>query len=288
MLARRTTAVHPSVSVAQWPPPERSGDIVEIARHEDGALTVVVADVCGNGLAAVALGRQVRKQVRAALLAFRAPDVLLALLGDLLQPLTPLDAFVAALVLHIEADGRTLHMATAGHIGPFVRRADGVEACLPVASGPPLGIFKGSVYPVLTRTLAAGDAVVCVTDGVSDHFASDDDATGADGLRQRLRARAANDVCKELIAAVSPLTSDATVVAVHIDAGAATPNQERRHGHKPEQKRGLAEGRPSHEWAHAFASAGRTDRGWDLHGLSHPWGAASASDAIDGRTLRTG
>ncbi|HEY0709027.1 MAG TPA: PP2C family protein-serine/threonine phosphatase [Polyangia bacterium] len=283
MLPQRLRTPHRArleISSAQWPPADRSGDILEVRRHEDGGLTAILADVCGNGALASTQGKRVRGQMRAALAAFRSPGVLLSVLGDLLHPETPLDGFVAAIAIHVEGDGRTLHVATAGHVGPFLQRGGRVEVCLPVSSGPPLGIFAGIEYGAITRSLCPGDVVVCVTDGVSDPFASEQDQTGVEGLRAQIAALPdVGSVCRRLMWAASPLAADAAAFAVHIDES-RSPHEEMA----DDDDHGLGKSHSSDQWADAVASPRGSDRPRNLQRLFGSWASSPRTLAFLGDT----
>jgi serine phosphatase RsbU (regulator of sigma subunit) len=220
MLSHRTQATNRlrlGVRAAQWPPVGASGDLVETLTHPDGSMTVLLADVCGNGAAAAPLAEAVRRKARAAMRCFRAPGALLAVLSDALLPTMPLDSFVAAVAAHIDCDGRTMRAATAGHLGPYVRRNGVVISCPGEASGPPLGIFERIEYPETTSTLVPDDLVVLATDGITDALATSADATGERGLRAHLETmRDTADTCRRLLWFTAPHTTDAMVVTIHV------------------------------------------------------------------------
>jgi PAS domain S-box-containing protein len=144
------------------------GDVYDVfAIDDDWAL--VVGDVCGKGAEAAALTAMVRYTIRAEAAHRDSPAAVLRLLNDAI--LRQYDDSRFCTVLHGRirvADSRAeLSLAAGGHPPPLVLRADGnVE---PVASaGPLLGVIRSVAYEDVAVTLAAGDALVCFTDGVTE------------------------------------------------------------------------------------------------------------------------
>ena len=58
-------------------------------------------------------------------------------------------------------------IASAGHLGPFVKRAAGIAEELPHTVGLALGILSAQVYQETSVELAPQDALVLVTDGIT-------------------------------------------------------------------------------------------------------------------------
>lgn len=212
-LARTTASATFRVAAAQWPVAERSGDLFEVTTFPDGSISIVLADVCGNGPTAAAIGARVRALVAARAPGLRRPGELLGVLGEVIERQLPLDRFVCALAIHLAGDGH-LRLARAGHLGPYLLREGCAVACTG-AAGPPLGIFAGVTYDEVDLHLAAGDVLVLATDGVSDRFATAADHTGSDGLCTRLGGLGRGEnLCRRLLWAAAPLAADATVLTI--------------------------------------------------------------------------
>jgi len=71
-------------------------------------------------------------------------------------------------------------VAVAGVLPPLVRTR--TTRPLSVTSGSPLGIFSGQVYAETPFELGDGDAMVLVTDGITDPLATHSDTLGLDTL----------------------------------------------------------------------------------------------------------
>jgi sigma-B regulation protein RsbU (phosphoserine phosphatase) len=206
------------VASAQWPPPGASGDFFEMSRHGDGATSVFFGDVSGNGAGAARLANRAGQLVSQRMRDLPPPGRLLEQVNEALERELSPDSFVVAVAAHIDARRRTMKVASAGHLGPFVKRACGSPVSPAQASGPPLGMFPGQGYAETAFRLGPSDVVVFATDGISDRFATTRDPGGESGLLARL-GRLASDpacLCRRLLQAASPLATDAAVLAVQL------------------------------------------------------------------------
>jgi two-component system, chemotaxis family, sensor kinase Cph1 len=204
---------------AQWPPRTHSGDILELLENADGSTTIFVGDVAGNGPAAAAVAARSRPDVRRQLSSSCSPGRCLERLNDALESTLEANLFLTAVVARIDADFQTIQVASAGHLGPFLRRRSGSSVTLSAGGGPPLGIVRQHRYHQVAFSLAPGDTVVFATDGVTDRFATRSDFSGQSGLLaalDRLPGPAA-DICGRLLwsrpAATLP---DASVLALQL------------------------------------------------------------------------
>ena len=71
-------------------------------------------------------------------------------------------AHATCLALHIAADG-AVTLANAGHLPPYL---NGKEIAMEGAM--PLGIIEGAEFPVMHFQLAAGDALMLMSDGIAE------------------------------------------------------------------------------------------------------------------------
>jgi serine phosphatase RsbU (regulator of sigma subunit) len=88
---------------------------------------------------------------------------------------------------YVEIDGLTLHVANAGGIPPFIRRANGSVERLNVG-GLPLGIGLGAQagYKSTTVTLTAEDVVILTSDGVVEAKTAGGELFGFERLEQTI------------------------------------------------------------------------------------------------------
>ena len=220
------------VASAQWPPPGRTGDIVDVHQEPDLSTTFFLGDVAGNGQqaadAAVGVRRLLRRHLHGASSLARA----FSRLNDALEQELSAHLFVTAIAARIDARGHTVHVVSAGHLGPVIYRRP--HGALPVAirPGPPLGIVPGQEFQQQsTPGLQRNDTLVFATDGVSDRLATTSDPSGASGLRTalaRLPPLGPAAICRDLLRiAAATLNCDATVLAVRLGQG---PDGNRRRG----------------------------------------------------------
>lgn len=133
----------------------------------DGRVAVVVGDVVGHGAAASA----VMGQLRAVLVEFLLDG------DDVTMALARLDRFAARVpgargatvcVALLDPSDGSLRYACAGHPPPLLMAADGATRFLPSPGGSPLGVAGPA--PVEQRTTtAAGDLLLCFSDGIVEH-----------------------------------------------------------------------------------------------------------------------
>jgi serine phosphatase RsbU (regulator of sigma subunit) len=198
------------------------GDFFEVLQHRDGRVSTIMADACGKGPAAAVVAEAVRPVLRRCLARDDAPGTVLTVANTWLARQFP-DTFVTAVAVRIDvASGRT-EIASAGHLGPFVRRRSGDVEALTSAGGLPLGMLPGQSYPEVELELQPHDAVVLVTDGITDSLATDDDVLGEMGLLARLASapHGSADICHALLADDAPARDDATVLVLQLPAHAS-------------------------------------------------------------------
>ena len=95
------------ITSGQSAPAGRGGDFYEVAADARGCVTIVLADVCGNGPAAGAFVPELRDVVRAHLARAHSPGVVLAALNQCLAGAGhATDRFATALAVRIETRAR--------------------------------------------------------------------------------------------------------------------------------------------------------------------------------------
>ncbi|MGH7399143.1 MAG: PP2C family protein-serine/threonine phosphatase [Candidatus Rokuibacteriota bacterium] len=131
---------------------------------------VVVGDVSGKGIPAALLMVMVRTLLREIARSLVEPDEVLAWLNASLCRDMPPSMFVTLVlaVLDPAEPGRVV-LSGGGHPDPVVIRADGRAAVAPLsdgAGGAVLGVFDDSLFGQTTLTLAPGDTLLLLTDGI--------------------------------------------------------------------------------------------------------------------------
>lgn len=145
----------------------------------------VVADVTGHGLGPSLLMAETRACLR--VLSQTHPDT-----GDILTQANQMlsndvgeERFVTLLLVSIDPATRTLNYANAGHPAGLLFNCDGLLKSSLKRSGPPLGIRSASTYATAPAiTLAPGDLLVLITDGIEESVSPGDELFGSERLAQ--------------------------------------------------------------------------------------------------------
>jgi hypothetical protein len=148
-----------SVGTAYLPASEVGGDFYQVIAQRDGSTLILVGDVSGKGLKAAMNGVLAIGALRTLASEELSP-------GPLLQRLNAEIAgsqdggFITCLCAHITPDGSAT-LANAGHLAPY-RNGEEVE----LDSGLPLGIVPDAEYAETRLTLAPGETLMLLSDGV--------------------------------------------------------------------------------------------------------------------------
>jgi serine phosphatase RsbU (regulator of sigma subunit)/anti-sigma regulatory factor (Ser/Thr protein kinase)/anti-anti-sigma regulatory factor len=139
------------------------GDWFDAVPRTDGTVALVVGDVAGHGVAALAAMSQLRA-VLGELLASESQLATVLARADAFAARTPgLPGATLALAVLDPADG-TLRYTTCGHPPPLIIGAGGTTRYLPGTGTGPLGI--GSPPAIATGTLPPAGLVLLYTDGL--------------------------------------------------------------------------------------------------------------------------
>jgi serine phosphatase RsbU (regulator of sigma subunit) len=201
------------------------GDFFEVFEHASGQVSIVLADVCGNGAAAAKIAARIRPFLHHSLARGESPGRVLAALNDGLADEGHVDRFIAAVAVRVDVQTGVAEIACAGHLGPFVRRATGAVQLVDRAVGVPLGILPGERYEEIGLRLGPQDALVLVTDGITDPLSTDGDPLGESALARLLERAPAFTLgmCEALLLDGMPTRDDATVLVLQFPAVAEAP-----------------------------------------------------------------
>lgn len=200
---------------------EVGGDFYDVFAAGPGRWAVVIGDVCGKGADAAGVTALARYTIRAlashsAGTAGLLADLNSALVTQAEEGTVPLERFIT--LAYALADpgpapggGMRLSVALAGHPRPYVLRAGGAVEAVGVP-GSLLGVFPSIDVAEATVHLAAGEAVVFYTDGVTE-------ARGRDGLFGDDRLREVLARCAVSGKTDPDLLADAVAVAVAAHRG---------------------------------------------------------------------
>lgn len=150
---------------------EIGGDFFDAFRLNDDRVALLVGDVSGKGLDAASHTAELKSILRAFLREDPSPAQALDRLNDFLldaQTLDqqPLDNFVCLAIAVLDTTSGTLSVANAGEEPPLAMLG---HELYPVSEhSTPLGVTATAEYTNETLTLAAGDTLLLLTDGITE------------------------------------------------------------------------------------------------------------------------
>lgn len=172
-LSRRTFADVEVIPIYQaaWQEAQVGGDFYDAFSLPDGSVALVVGDVAGKGLAAATRTAEAKYALRVFLREDPQPARALTRLNNFLSEAPGEEddnlRFIGLTLAVIAPSSGVVRLAMAGAEPPtLLRRDGGVVTCL--SHGLPLGIFSGADYQNVSLTLAPGDTLLLVTDGLTE------------------------------------------------------------------------------------------------------------------------
>jgi sigma-B regulation protein RsbU (phosphoserine phosphatase) len=201
------TAWHPAGALA--------GDWFDLIDLGDARCGIVLADVSGKGMPAALLMSATRAILRSLVKLDPSPGRILAQLNQTLLEDFPTGKFVTMIYAVLDANTRTITVASAGHLRPLL--IDRTCSFLDVETGMPLGLGL-SVYPERTLSLNPGTQLLFYTDGITEAMNVSGEEYGASRLLEHFQD--SNACVEQLIEEVqrfgrgSDHTDDATAVLI--------------------------------------------------------------------------
>ncbi|GIH98964.1 PP2C family protein-serine/threonine phosphatase [Planobispora takensis] len=166
-----------------------AGDFWDTVQGPDGAVHVVVGDVCGHGPDEAALGVALRIAWRTLVLAGHTGNDVLRTLDSVLRVERKSgEIFTTLCTMTVDPGLRSARMHVVGHPPPLLIR-DGVIDVVPgTPSGPPLGIFPNIDWTPIDVPLGDRWSVLLYTDGLIEAtVGGGPDLLGTEGLQRLVR-----------------------------------------------------------------------------------------------------
>lgn len=157
-----------SVYAALEPAREVGGDLYDFFMLDGDRIFFLIGDVSGKGLPAsmfMAMSKALCKSISA-----RHPESVAETLREASRDIgreNPEQFFVTLLAGVLDVRSGRLRLANAGHDVPYLMRRGEVER-LAADGGPPLCVVEDFPYQESTFTLAPGDTLCMVTDGITE------------------------------------------------------------------------------------------------------------------------
>ena len=144
------------------------GDLYDVIPMSDGSWLTYVADVCGKGLPAALIMVALWARIRSEALLQQEVDKLLESVNNAMYSLLAKEGFFATIILgkYWPENGR-MELVRGGHLFPIWFAKSGIRK-VPALKGLPLGIIPNHEYETKEITLEPGQAILFITDGVTE------------------------------------------------------------------------------------------------------------------------
>ncbi len=214
------------IAGASYPAEATGGDYFDYLSMADGCLGIVVADVTGHGVGPALLMAETRAYLRTLAMNARDAGDILTRTNRVLAEDVDFERFVTVILIRLDPRSQSLVYASAGHPSGYVLAAAGHVKARLQRLGVPLGIQRDIDYassPVIS--LAAGDIVLLLTDGIEEAMSPDNTFFGVNQILDVMRAhseRTASEILDALYRGVRefshglPQLDDLTVVVVKV------------------------------------------------------------------------
>lgn len=166
---------------------EVGGDYYDFLELPESLWGIAVGDVSGKGVSAALYMVKLSSEIRYRSAGQSEPAKILERVNASIARDSEEGMFVTAILLVLDPSTNRLRVASAGHMLPLVRRADGTVIALSSPRNTPLGALAGASFEQSAFELRTGDAVLVYTDGVSEAADHEDHFFGEERLLLAMR-----------------------------------------------------------------------------------------------------
>jgi sigma-B regulation protein RsbU (phosphoserine phosphatase) len=225
LLPRRLPVLEGCDLAVAWRPADVvSGDYFDLIQFDERRVALLIGDVMGKGMPAALVMSNVQALVKTFAASARAPKRLCEQINRAVCGNLPDGRFITFFYGLLDTESRRFVYANAGHNPPLLARRDGRAARL-TEGGMVLGLFPESRYAQGEVKVAAGDRLVCFTDGITEAANEAGDLFGEERLLRLLiehRRQSASELRETILGAVADFSGgsfqdDVTLVALTIE-----------------------------------------------------------------------
>jgi len=145
------------------------GDYYDCFMLPGNRICLSFGDVAGKGVPGALIMSRMSSCVQSTMKHVHDVEAAICAINDHMCDSRVEGRFVTYVLVVIDPAKNEVQLANAGHMSPLIRRVDGrVEQFDDELVGPPIGVVEDYPYEVDTRTIAPGETVVIVTDGVDE------------------------------------------------------------------------------------------------------------------------
>jgi len=199
------------------------GDLYDVIPMPDASWIVYVADIAGKGLPAALFMAALSAKIRSIAPLQKEVDKLLADVNKEMYELMAEEGFFATMVLSKYWPGTGIvQIARAGHPYPLWLAENGIRD-LPKLDGMPLGVEFETEYEKTEFVLSPGEAILFITDGVTEAENGESELFGDDRLTDYFEAAIGPPYAKGLLERIdtwrgsAAMNDDLTMVEVWRD-----------------------------------------------------------------------
>jgi serine phosphatase RsbU (regulator of sigma subunit) len=164
------------------------GDFYDVFPLEKDRVGVMVADVSGKGVPAALFMVLARTVLQDLALRGHSPGECVRRANEHLIARNPLWLFVTVIYGILDVRTGVFTFCNAGHIMPYVLRANGAVEVVSERASPLVGLIEQARFCDLRIVLEPGDGLMMVTDGVGECFNRDGEAFGETRLLDLIAA----------------------------------------------------------------------------------------------------
>jgi serine phosphatase RsbU (regulator of sigma subunit) len=208
------------------PAREVGGDLYDFFFIDERHLCLMIGDVADKSVPAALYMMAARFALRMEARGTLQPEEILRRVNQTLSADNDKCIFVSAICGVFDVGTGDLHIASAGHNAPILRRRDGSATSLEVPQGLVLGALADSTYRARRLRLQPGELIVLYTDGVTEALDPQGQQFGTPRLLDCV-ARLGGDGAAALVAGLerelarfgqgTPPTDDSSLLALRYD-----------------------------------------------------------------------
>jgi len=163
-----------------------SGDYYKaFVRKEGGELVLMIADVCGKGMAAALLTASLEALSAGPIEDEQSIEEICRKVCSRLHARTPITKFATVFLAVLDLESGRADYVNAGHNEILLVRADGSVEILE-SQGVPMGVMDDVEYSIAQIEMRSGDLVVLYTDGITEATDPDNNMYGMERLLELL------------------------------------------------------------------------------------------------------
>ena len=156
------------IDVLYRPSSRIGGDFFDVRNHDDSGTSLLLADAAGHGVSAALLAAMLQMALAEILTLPTTPAKTLIELNRRFQFCAEIGSFLSAFCARLEPESGRLVYCNAGLVPPLIYRKADQQVTTLESPGYCLGVFEDGEYEDCDTSLAKGDRLLLLTDGISE------------------------------------------------------------------------------------------------------------------------